>query len=154
MAQRVADDDDSEELTAKDYVDIASYMNAMYHGHARSNVQKWGLQSVGVLLCATMEELGEMAMEMRSSMEIESEDEIDEYSMYALIDDMADFGERVQQVHEEIYEDSEGNPIDGPEIRYTGDTGRFQSELTDTVALMYQLQAALDRQSMEVAEDE
>jgi len=154
MAQRVADDDDSEELTAKDYVDIASYMNAMYHGHARSNVQKWGLQSVGVLLCATMEELGEMAMEMREQMEIEADDKIDEYSMYTLIDDMADFGERVQRTHEEIYEDDGGNPIDGPEIRYTGDTGRLQDELTDTVALMYQLQAALDRMSMESVEDE
>jgi len=147
MAQRVADD--SEELSDKDRVDIASYMNPMYHGHARNNVQKWGLQSMGVLLCATMEELGEMAMEMRSNMEIEADDEIDEYSMYALIDDMADFGERVQRTHGEIYEDSEGNPIDGPEIRYTGDTGRFQSELTDTVALLIQLQASLDRHTLE-----
>jgi len=152
MAHEVSDD--SEELSDKDRVDIASYMNPMYHGHARSNVQNWGLQSMGVLLCATMEELGEMAMEMRSNMEIEADDEIDEYSMYALIDDMADFGERVQRTHEEIYEDDEGNPIDGPEIRYTGDTGRFQSELTDTVALLYQLQAALDRMSMESVEDE
>jgi hypothetical protein len=147
MAQRVADDDD--ELTDVDYVDIASYMNALYHGHARNNVQKWGLQSMGVLLCATMEELGEMAMEMREQMEIEADDEIDEYSMYALIDDMADFGERVQRTHEEIYEDDEGNPIDGPEIRYTGDTGRLQSELTDTVALLIQLQASLDRHTLE-----
>lgn len=152
MASRVADD--GEELSDVDYVDIASYMNALYHGHARNNVQKWGLQSMGVLLCATMEELGEMAMEMRSNMEIEADDEIDEYSMYALIDDMADFGERVQRTHEEIYEDSEGNPIDGPEIRYTGDTHRLQSELIDTVALLYQMQAALDRMSMEVDENE
>jgi len=151
MASRVADD--GEELTPTDYVDIASYMNALYHGHARNNVQKWGLQSMGVLLCATMEELGEMAMEMRSNMEIDSEDEIDEYSMYALIDDMADFGERVQRTHEAIYEDDEGNPIDGPEIHYTGDTGRLQDELTDTVALLYQMQAALDRMSMEVTDE-
>lgn len=151
MASRVADDD--EELTDVDYVDIASYMNALYHGHARNNVQKWGLQSMGVLLCATMEELGEMAMEMREQMEIESDDEIDEYSMYALIDDMADFGERVQQTHEEIYEDAEGNPVDGPQIRYTGDTARLQDELTDTVALLYQMQAALDRMSMDVERD-
>jgi hypothetical protein len=65
---------------------------------------------------------------------------------------MADFGERVQRTHEEIYEDDEGNPIDGPEIRYTGDTARLRSELTDTVALMYQMQAALDRMSMESVE--
>jgi len=147
MAQRVADDTD--ELTDVDYVDIASYMKALYHSHARSNVEKWGLQSTGVLLCATMEELGEMAMEIRSDMEIRADDEIDEYSMYTLVDDIADLGERAQKLHGEIYEDAEGNPVDGPEIEYTGNTARLQDELTDTVALLLQMQAALDKLVMD-----
>lgn len=152
MAQRVADETD-DELTDVDYVDIASYMNALYHGHARNNVEKWGLQSTGVLLCATMEELGEMAMEVREDMAIRADDEIDEYSMYTLVDDIAELGERAQTVHEEIYEDAGGNPIDGPEIEYTGNVGRLQDELTDTMALLLQMQAALDRQSMDTDDE-
>lgn len=137
------------ELDDAEYVDTASYMNSLWHAQAKENVEKWGLQSIGVLLCTIVEEVGEMAAEIDGNVQPATDDDpVDVYSMESIIIEMERLGLRAQKTHEAIYEDSEGNPRDGPELRFNGDMSRLSDELDDTVALLYQMQAALDRMAI------
>jgi len=127
-------------------IDVASYINSYWVGKARENVSKWGLQSSGVLLLAIAEEVGEMADELVNvDTDVEMVgDKKDCYSVEQALLDVAELGSKIQKLHEDVYEDADGNPIDGPALYYdTADTD-LGDELADTAALLYQLQARHD----------
>jgi len=140
----------TDDYTPADYIDIAGYMQPLWHGHATENVEKWGLQSEGELLLATMEELGEMAAELNDAYEVEGDD-VDCYSVTEMLREIERLGKSVQTLHEDIYEDEDGNAVGGPTVSLDGHEAAFADELNDTVALLYQIRASLDRRVIEDA---
>jgi len=132
--------------TEDDAITIASYVDAYWVGKARDNVSKWGIQSSGTLLLAIAEEVGEMAdelIDLDTEMQCDGDKE-DCYSVEHALIDVAELGSKIQKLHEDVYEDADGNPSDGPELYYDTASTELGEELADTAALLYQLQARHD----------
>ena len=134
---------ENETVTDDELISSATYISPVWEGKSKENVEKWGLQSSGVLLLAIAEEVGEMAELLVNDMESDANDP----NFFALIEAMKevrDTGLYIQELHEDIYEDDDGEPIDGPSVEYTGDLSELGDELADTAALLYQLRARID----------
>lgn len=110
---------------------------------ALNNVRKWGLQDIGTLLLATQEELGEVVEESEPHLQT------DEPQLQFRLREMEDLGLCIQQTHEQLYEDENGEPIEEPpEFEFDvdeADLDRLESEVEDTAALLIQLQAAIEK---------
>jgi len=143
------DEIDTEREIDMEMVGTAEMITPLWQQKARENVEKWGLQSAGVILLAIAEEVGEMAREMRMNGYSIDGDDVDAYSLDHALKEVEAVGTEIQSLHEDVYEDDDGNPIDGPTIEYDGETGPMADELADTAALLYQLQARLDQINLE-----
>lgn len=112
---------------------------ARWERKARGNVEKWGLQDVATILLATQEELSELAEEIAPH--ATTDDSRLNYAMQRTI--MA--GLTVQSIHEALYEDDDGNPVENPpEWEFDGENlDRIEDELIDTAALLVQLHWAV-----------
>ncbi|WP_226041223.1 hypothetical protein [Natrinema sp. DC36] len=108
-----------------------------------SNVAKWGLQDVGTMLLATQEELAEVVEEADPHLQPS------EFGLKAGLKEIERLGFNIRDVHENIYEDEDGNPVDDPPSfefdPYEDDLDRIEDELADTAALLIQIQAAIVR---------
>lgn len=121
---------------------------------ARSNIQKWGLQSVDALLLAMGEEMGELAMEVQSPSDYTTDGRDAELGR-DLIRRMATLGRDIREFLETVSEDADGNPVpddDRPgyldpfpvEANREQRERHIRSELDDLMALGYQFLWALD----------
>jgi len=132
---------DDKEITRSQAVE-----SAVNDWHAKSvdNVEKWGLQGLGTLVLATQEELGETAEVCASAADA------DVLQLEVLLDQVVWAGVGIQHAHEELYEDVGGNPVDNPPSFHIDfdevDIDQLEEELSDTAALLIQMQAAIERQ--------
>lgn len=119
---------------------------------AYNNVEKWGLQDIATLLMATQEELGELAEEMEPHVELQGDD-TNEKKLSRMFEEVSSFSGTVQKLHEEMYEDADGNPLpdeERPAFEWDGENfDNIYDELRDTAALLYQLKWALKKERLE-----
>lgn len=113
---------------------------ARWERKARGNVEKWGLQDIATILLATQEELSELAAEIQPHVSTH------ESKLEYALDHTIRTGFMVQNIHESLYEDDDGVPVDDPpSFEYDGgNLERIKDELIDTAALLVQLHWALE----------